>query len=115
MPEGKYVVGGQSFRTKAEVKERLSRIMAAGRDATVLAGVDEALALGLLNLREDKLKEIGSRRILRIERGRQPPPLARTRCLWVVLEDGMRLDFSATNKAVRLLRPHSVEGTGGQT
>ena len=104
MRKRSYVVGGQSFQTKDDVEAEIHRILEAGQDGTDVDGDDRAFALDLLLFREDKLEVIGSRRILRVERGPQPGKVKNTRCLWVVLNDGTRLDFSMY-KAVRLLRP----------
>jgi hypothetical protein len=106
-----YIVGGRPFRTKEDVEAEIHRVLEAGADGTVLTGGDEAFALGLLQCRNDKLELIGGRKILRIERGIQPPPLKRTRCFWLVLDDGSRVDFSAY-KAVAALRPSPVAAWG---
>lgn len=111
MRKRSYVVGGQTFKTKDDVEAEIHRILEAGKDGSDVVDDDRAFALDLLQLREDKLEAIGSRRILRVERGPQPGKVKNTRCLWVALDDGTRLDFSMY-KAVKLLRP---TGSGGRS
>lgn len=98
---GEYVVAGRAFPTKEAVTLEISRILVAGPDGSAVIGKDLDFVLGLIGLREDKLREIGERSILDVIRDLQPGKVKFTRCFWVILSDG-RIDVSLYKAVARL-------------
>jgi len=111
-PNAKYVIAGLTFSRKSDVKAHISRILNEGPLPSIVAAEHEAFLRAMLNTRADKLRAIGNRKVARFERDWQPPPLKTTRAIWVVCEDGFRLDVSLY-KAVSMLEP-GVDPSGAE-
>lgn len=97
-----YRVGGRDFPTKGAVTDYVSAILNAASVGTEVTGQDTLVLFDLLALREDKLAEIGERKVVGFERAYREGKENWTRCFWVLLDDGSKLDMSFY-KAVRML------------
>jgi hypothetical protein len=99
-----YRIAGMEFRTKDELTAHVSRIL---NDGTLPSDVDPThgpLLRALLELRPEKVAEVAGRTIERFVRDKQPPPLQRTRCFWMVFTNGKRLDLSVY-EAIKIMKP----------
>ena len=99
----KYKVGDHVFNTKEEIRSHISRIVSVPAGSR-LSSSDETFVLELLRLRTAKLLEIGERQIVLIVVDYQAEEPQWTKCVWLVLSDGTRLDVSLY-KAVRAIKP----------
>lgn len=102
-PDGYYIVAGEQFRTKEEVEARLSFILKAGPLGSDVAPSDRAFVEALTSLRPEKLAEIGERKIVRVIRDKWQ--FKRSRCIWVILDRGEKIDISLHTKAIGRLKP----------
>ncbi|MDX1001546.1 DUF3223 domain-containing protein [Sinorhizobium medicae] len=84
-------IGSKTLRTRQDAIAHCQSILHREQLETEIEGEDEEFVRSLLNLRVDKIREIGARTVVRFWRKKHRH---NTPCFFAELSDGSLLDFS---------------------